>query len=87
MVRDTAVRISSTSAGAGVTTLLLLARLVRGAVRVADAFRTTRLIRVAEMVGQALAGADAVPFAAYSIGATGIRFAGGHLLVNYAFYR
>lgn len=85
VVGDTAVRIGATGAGAGVATLLLLARLVRGAVRVADAFRATRLIRIAEVVGQALAGADAVPLPANSIGAAGIGFAGGHLLVNYAF--
>jgi len=86
MVCYTAVRIAAAGAWTGIATLLLLARLIRGAVRVAYALRTTRLIRVTKMIRQALAGTDAISFAAHSIRATGIGLAGSHLLIDNAFY-
>jgi len=67
VVRHTAVRIGATGTWTGIATLLLLARPVGRAVRVTDALRTTRLIRVTKMIGQALAGPNAVSFAAHSI--------------------
>lgn len=84
VIGDTAVGVGATGAGTGIAALLLLTGLVGGTVGVADALGTTRLIRIAKVIGQALAGTNAVPLTADSVRAAGIGFAGGHLLIDNA---
>lgn len=84
VIGNTAIGIGATGTGTGIAALLLLARLVGGAVRVAYAFGSARLIGVSEVVGQALTRADAVAFSANGIRSTGVRLTGCYLLVHYA---
>lgn len=70
MVDDVALGVLATASGAGIAALLLLARAIRGAVRVEDTLRATALVGIAEVIPQALAGSGSVPLDALGIGAT-----------------
>lgn len=76
MIQYPTVCVETTHSGTGIATLELLTRLVRWAIAVGDALRTTCLIGIAMILGQTLTGAGVAFLPANGIGTTGIRVAG-----------
>lgn len=76
MIQYPTVCVETTHTGTGIATLELLTRLVRRAIAVGDALRTTSLVGIAMIFGQTLTGAGVAFLSANGIGTTGIGVAG-----------
>lgn len=80
VVENIAQGILTTSSRAGILTLLLLAGLVGGTVRVKDAFRAASLIGISKVLWQALARAGILARSTTGIDSTGAGIAGIKLI-------
>lgn len=86
MIAHKALGILSTASWAGVATLLIEAGTIRGTIRVQYTFRTTSLVGITKVLGQALTGAHTILFATLGIGATRIRVARLYNLWRFTLY-